>query len=79
MTATLSSRLRALVLACLGVALGALPASAQAPAQSVAGAPRTPPVDAPEIDPSLTTGILVLLVGGVLVLTSRGRRRGRAS
>lgn len=35
-------------------------------------------VDAPEIDPSLLTGVIVLLVGGVLVLTARLRRRARA-
>ncbi len=35
-------------------------------------------VDAPEIDPSLLTGVIVLVVGGVLVLTARLRRRARA-
>lgn len=35
-------------------------------------------VDAPEIDPSLLTGVIVLVVGGVLLLTARLRRRARA-
>ena len=32
-------------------------------------------VEAPEINPSLVKGLAVLLIGGVLVLTSLGRRR----
>ncbi|MBK9386722.1 MAG: hypothetical protein IPN34_18055 [Planctomycetes bacterium] len=30
-------------------------------------------MNAPEIDPTLATGLIVLLVGGVLILTSRVR------
>jgi hypothetical protein len=36
-------------------------------------------VDAPEINPKLLIGMLVLLVGGVLVLTARKRRRVKVS
>jgi hypothetical protein len=36
-------------------------------------------VDAPEINPKLLIGMAVLLVGGVLVLTARRRRRARLS
>jgi hypothetical protein len=31
-------------------------------------------MNAPEIDPTLATGLVVLLAGGVLILTSRVRR-----
>jgi len=34
-------------------------------------------VDAPEINPNLWIGLIVLLVGGVLVLTARMRRRAK--
>lgn len=36
-------------------------------------------VDAPEINPKLVIGMVVLLVGGVLVLTARRRRRAKVN
>jgi len=36
-------------------------------------------VDAPEINPKLAIGVCVLLVGGVLVLTARLRRRAKVN
>lgn len=73
-------RLRAFVLAGILAAFPSTTAvAAQAPEVQARNSAGKPPVDAPEIDPSLSAGILVLLVGGVLVLTSRGRRRDRAS
>jgi hypothetical protein len=44
---------------------------------SAAGAP--PPLPAPEINPALIWGAVVLVVGGLLILTGRKRRAANAS
>lgn len=38
-----------------------------------------PPLPAPEINPALIVGAVVLVVGGLLILTSRKRRSARNS
>ncbi len=40
--------------------------------------PPSPPVNAPEIAPELLAGALVLVVGGLFILTDRMRRQVRA-
>ncbi|MBL8861151.1 MAG: hypothetical protein JNK02_03985 [Planctomycetes bacterium] len=58
-------------------AVGALASSAAAQGRRLSGqqAGGGTLVDAPEINPNLMIGLAVLLVGGVLILTSRMRRR----
>ena len=63
----------------LGIALiGALSAQAQSTSTSVSttgtSSTGSSTLEAPEIDPTLATGMVVLLIGGVLLLTSRQRR-----
>lgn len=48
-------------------------------ARSIGAGVQSQPLDAPEINPNLLTGVVVLLVGGVLVLTARMRRQGRTN
>jgi uncharacterized membrane protein YfcA len=63
----------------LGIVLFGAP-SAQAQASSTTASSTTTSstgsstLEAPEIDPTLATGMVVLLIGGVLLLTSRHRR-----
>lgn len=68
---------------CLLLSLGiALIATDSTPAQTSSSAPMSTStsstgssaLEAPEIDPTLATGMVVLLIGGVLLLTSRHRR-----
>lgn len=56
----------------------AQPTGPDAPAHGSGMGPAGAPVNAPEINPALATGAAVLLLGGVLILTSR-RRRSKTS